>query len=254
MTDGINGLSQGNDIPSQPVPSSTQAQAQVAPTPVSQDERSFRQSEVNEIVKRAKNDAVETYKRLHAEQPQYAQQKYGDGSSPSITRLDANATFNEETYRKIALEEAKRHFEEVKQDALQQSQNESAKRTVQNFFAKTVKGREKYQDFDQVTGDVDLSRFPNVVQLLGEYIENSDDVFYELGKDRIKLANLESLAERSPNDAISHAKRLSQSIRDNQSASKMRLPNQPLSQLKPSTTGTESGALSVGDYRKKYKV
>ena len=247
MTDGVNGLSQGSDIPSQPS-SSAQAQAHEAPTPVSQDERSFRQSEVNEIVKRAKNDAVDTYKRLHAEQPAYAQQKYGDSNTVN------NSNFSEENYRKIAAEEAKRHFEEVRQDALQQSQNESAKRTVQNFFAKTVKGREKYQDFDQVTGDVDLGRFPNVVQLLGEYIDNSDDVFYELGKDRIKLANLEMLAERSPNDAISHAKRLSQSIKDNYSASKTRFPNEPLSQLKPSTTGTDSGALSVGDYRKKYRV
>jgi hypothetical protein len=249
MTDGVQGLSQGTDIPSQPH-SSTQAQAQVAPTPVSQDERSFRQSEVNEIVKRAKNDAVETYKRLHAEQPQYAQQKYGESQSPATIN---NSTYSEENYRRIAAEEAKRHFEEVRQDALQQSQNESAKRTVQNFFAKTVKGREKYQDFDQVTGDVDLGRFPNVVQLLGEYIDNSDDVFYELGKDRIKLANLEMLAERSPNDAISHARKLSQSIKDNNSAN-VRFPKEPLSQLKPSTTGTDSGALSVGDYRKKYRV
>lgn len=245
MTDGVNGLSQGSDIPSQPVPS-LETQAQSAPTPMSQDERSFRQSEVNEIVKRAKNDAVETYKRLHAEQPQYAQQKYGDTNTAH--------GFSEENYRKIAAEEAKRHLEQVRQDALQESQNESAKRTVQNFFAKTVKGREKYQDFDQVTGDVDLGRFPNVVQLLGEYIDNSDDVFYELGKDRIKLANLEMLAERSPNDAISHAKRLSQSIKDNQSAVKTRVPNEPLSQLRPSTTGTDTGALSVSDYRKKYRV
>ncbi len=251
MTDGMNGLSQGTDTPSQPMTSSTQAQAQVAPTPVSLDERSFRQSEVNEIVKRAKNDAVETYKRLHVEQPQYAQQKYGEANSqPSMP----NASFNEESYRKIAAEEAKRHLEEVRQDALQQSQNENAKRTVQNFFAKTVKGREKYQDFDQVTGDVDLGRFPNVVQLLGEFIDNSDDVFYELGKDRIKLANLEALAERSPNDAISHAKKLSQSIKDNYSASKVKYPNEPLSQMRPSITGTESGSLSVSDYRKKYRV
>lgn len=245
MTDGVNGLSQGNDIPAQTVNSSQKTEAHVAPTPVSSDERSFRQSEVNEIVKRAKNDAVETYKRLHTEQPQYAQQKYGE--SPSTV-------YSEENYRKIAAEEAKRHFEQVRQDALQESQNESAKRTVQNFFSKTSKGREKYQDFDQVTGDVDLGRFPNVVQLLGEYIDNSDDVFYELGKDRIKLANLEMLAERSPNDAISHAKRLSQSIKDNYQAANVKYPNQPLSQLKPSTTGTDSGALSVSDYRKKYRI
>jgi hypothetical protein len=249
MTEGVNGLSQGNDIPSsQPTtPAPTQG-AQEAPRV--QEERSFRQSEVNEIVKRAKNDAVETYRRLNAEQPQYAQQKYGD-YTPSQT---VNNTFNEDSYRKIAAEEAKRHLEEVRQDALRQSQDEQAKRTVQNFFAKTGKGREKYQDFDQVTGDVDLGRFPNVVQLLSEFVENSDDVFYELGKDRIKLANLEQLANLSPNDAIVQARRLSQSIKDNQASQKVRFPNEPLSQMRPSNTGTDTGAMSVGDYRKKYKV
>jgi hypothetical protein len=248
MTDGVNGLSQGSDIPSSQ-PSSSAQQAQSAPTNVVSEERSFRQSEVNEIVKRAKNDAVETYRRLNVEQPQYAQQKYGD--SPSTGN---NNAFNEDSYRKIASEEAKRHLEEVRQDALRQSQDERAQRTVQNFFAKTKTGREKYQDFDQVTGDVDLGRFPNVVQLLGEYVENPEDMFYELGKDRIKLANLEALANMSPNDAIVQARKLSQSIKDNHSAAKMRFPNEPLSQLRPSNTGTDSGAMSVGDYRKKYKV
>lgn len=248
MTEMANGLGQNSESSIAQNNSSNPNIAHEAPQ-TAPEERSFRQSEVNEIVKRAKNDAVETYKRLSVEQPQYAQQKYGELHQPQ-----KNASFNEENYRQIAAEEAKRHFEAVKQDALRQSHDEQAKRTVQNFFAKTGKGREKYQDFDHVTGDVDLGRFPNVVQLLGEFIDNSDDVFYELGKDRIKLANLEHLATISPNDAIVQAKRMAQSIKDNQSASKIRFPNEPLSQLKPSNYGTDSGTLTVSDYRKKYKV
>jgi len=60
-----------------------------------------------------------------------------------------------------------------------------------NFQDKVQVGREKYQDFDKVTGDVDYARFPNVVRLLGDLIDNSGDVAYELGKDRGKLALLE---------------------------------------------------------------
>jgi hypothetical protein len=251
MTDVVNGSSQGTDIPSSE-PSSPVQQSTSSVTNAAPEERSFRQSEVNEIVKRAKNDAVDTYRRINAEQPQYAQQKYG---SPAPNQdSQTHGQFDENTYRRIASEEAKRHLEEVKQDALRTSQDESAKRTVQNFFAKTGKGREKYQDFDQVTGDVDLGRFPNVVQLLGEFVENSDDVFYELAKDRTKMAMLEQLTNMSPNDAIVQVKRMSKSIQDNQAALKIRYPNEPLSQLRPSNTGTETTALSVSDYRKKYKV
>jgi hypothetical protein len=47
--------------------------------------------------------------------------------------------------------------------------------------------------------------------------------------------------------------RLSQSIKDNESAGKMRHPNEPLSQMRPSNTGTDNGAMSVKDYRSKYR-
>jgi hypothetical protein len=249
MTEMANGLGQDNgSLNVQNVPSNPSI-AQDAPQPA-MDERVFKQSEVNDIVRRAKNDAVETFKRLQVEQPQYAQQKYAD--TPQYQ--PSQSTSGEDHYRKIAAEEAKRHFESVKQDALRQNQDEMAKRTVQNFFSKTSKGREKYQDFDQVTGDVDLGRFPNVVQLLGDILENSEDVFYELGKDRIKMANLEHLATISPNDAIVQARRLAQSIKDNQNASNAKQARAPLDQIKPTNYGTEDNPLSVSDFRKKYRL
>lgn len=237
MTDMANGLANVDALNVPPV-------EVLQPQP---DERVFKQSEVNEIVKRAKNEAVNSYRRINAEQPDYAQQKYGDSPAPK-------AQFDEDHYRKIAGEEAKRLFEGVRQDALRQSQEDAAKRTVQNFYAKTSRGKEKYQDFDQVTGDVDLGKFPNVVQLVADFVENSEDFFYEISKDRMKLAQLEWLAERSPNDAITQAKRLSQSIKDNNEALKMKHAKEPLSQMRPSNIGTDNGALSVSDYRKKYRI
>ena len=97
-------------------------------------------------------------------------------------------------------------------EARTQSETEYANRIVQNFNAKIAAGKENYQDFDQVTSDVDLGRFPYVVQLLGEHVDNSADMLYELANDRIKMNQLESLAERSPRDAIKQAQRLSQYI------------------------------------------
>lgn len=251
MTEIQNGMSQNQEVSNSQISSSVAEPAPAVSRTAPTEERSFRQSEVNDIVKRAKSDAIETYKRVQIEQPEYAQQKYGADFKPSTVN---SQNFNEEVYRKIAAEEAQRHLDSIRQDALQKNQDEMAKRTVQNFFAKTSKGREKYEDFDAVTGDVDLSKFPSVVQLLGEVIENSDDVFYELSKDRIKMSQLEYLAERSPNDAIAAAKKLSKSIKDNYDASKVRLPNEPLSQMRPSNTGTGNGVLSVKDYRSKYRV
>ncbi len=252
MTEMAEGSGQNSGMMTAPSATTAPSTAHEAPqaAPVG---RSFSQSEVDDIVKRAKNEAVDRYRRLNVEQPAYAQQKYGEAHGDQVQQPPSHQSFDMSNVRQAAAEEARRYVDQARQDALRQSHDDMAKRTVQNFFAKTGKGREKYQDFDQVTGDVELGRFPNVVQLLGDFIENSDDVFYELGKDRIKLSQLEALAERSPNDAVTAVKRLAESIKNNAESARARTAKEPLSQVRPSNYGTDTGALSVSDYRKKYK-
>jgi len=238
-----NGMSQGQDT-STPMASSQPAPSAPVATP---EERSFRQSEVNEIVKKAKYGAVEDYKRLSAEQPNYAQQKYG---SDNVDRRDQHINtgtpnLDENHYRKIAAEEAQRLRDQWMTEARSKSEAEQAQRIVQNFWNKISPGKEKYEDFEKVTGDIEYARFPNVVQLLADHIDNSHDVLYEMGKDRIKMAQLEQLALMSPRDAISHAQRLSQSLKDNDAAGKIRSPNEPLSQVRPSNTGTDTGVFKL---------
>lgn len=242
MTEMVNGMSQSTDTSSsQPVIPS------VASSDVSErNERTFNQSEVSDIVKRAKYGAVEDYKRMVSERPDYVREKNGDSnSSPS---------YNEDTYRKIAAEEIQRFRDQWTNEANEKNQQVDAQKLVQEFWNKVLPGRERYQDFDQVVGDIEFARFPNVVQLLARYVDNSDAVLYEMGKDRFKMAQLEQLALLSPKDAIVQAQRLSQSIKDRDNGSNERIANPPLGQLRPSNTGTDNGAMSVRDFRKKYKV
>lgn len=249
MTEGTGEVSQNQSTPSsQPVISSTPAPN----TPSAAEERSFRQSEVNEIVKRAKNDAIETYKRVQTEQPNYAQQKYGDANEQQPYQSQSSS--GDERFRKIAAEEAQRLRDDWMREQQSKSEAEYAQRTVQSFYSKISPGREKYEDFDKVTNDIQYAKFPNVVQLLADHVDNSHDVLYELGKDRTKMATLEMLANMSHQDAITQAKRLSQSIKDNEAAKSTRHPNEPLSQLRPSNAGTDNGVMSVRDFRQKYKV
>lgn len=251
--DQAQGISQGQDTQvSQPVPSQTPPSA---PAQQASEERTFRQSEVSDLVRRAKNEAVDSYRRQQTEQPQYVEQKYGDLRPQNQQPPHQNSNDSgDDRIRRLAAEEAQRHIEKVRQDAQTKSQDEMAQRTVQNFWGKVQIGREKYQDFDKVTSDIEFARFPNVVQLLGDYVDNSGDILYELGKDRIKMSQLETLAQQSPRDAIVQAQRMSQSIKDNEAAGKIKTPNEPLSKMRPSNTGTDNGAMSVRDYRNKYKV
>lgn len=254
MMESSNGMSQGSETNSQPgLTSSAPTQAQTVPVSAPE-ERSFRQSEVNDIVKRAKHGAVEDYRRLQSEQPNYAQQKYGETSAPSQPNANPTHVSSESDVKRIAAEEVQRLRDQWTQEARTKAETDYAKKTVDNFWNKISPGKEKYQDFDQVTGDIEFARFPNVVQLLADHVDNAHDMLYELGKDRIKMANLEQLAHMSPRDAIKQAQRLSQSLKDNDSAGKVRTPNEPLNQLRPSNTGTDNGVMSVKDYRARYKV
>lgn len=256
--ESANGMSQGQDTNLSSPGLTSQAPTQPAQSAPVQapDERTFRQTEVNDIVKRAKLGAVDDYKRLQSDQPAYFQQKYGNVDDGRVlsTPQQSPVSASEHDIRRMAAEEAQRLRDTWVQEAQTKSQSEAAQRTVQNFWNKVNPGREKYQDFEKVTSDIQLDRFPNIVQLLGDYIDNSDDMLYELGKDRSKLATLEQLAQMSPRDAIVQAQRLSQSLKDNATASKVRVPNEPLSQMRPSNAGTDNGAMSVKDYRAKYRV
>lgn len=244
MDDG-QGLGQGLEQ-SEPVANS---QAQIAPATESiTNERLFKQSELNEIVKKVKHAAVEDYKRLSTQQPEYASQKY---SEPSRNASDQRS--HESEIRRLAAEEAQRLRDEWLADAKQRSEADSAQKIVNNFWNKVAAGKESYEDFDAVTGDIEYPNFPNVVQILAEHLDNAGDVLYELGRDRFKMAQLEMLAERSPKDALTQARRLAESIKNNKSSANARQSREPLNQMRPSQSGADSGVMSVGDYRKKYR-
>ncbi len=244
------GLSSGLDNTSNP---GLATQAAPSVSTETANERSFRQSEVNEMIGRAKREAIEKDRRMRIEQPEYAQQKYSDTASQQASQPQYQQQGNEDHIRKIVADETQRQREAWEQQTRQKTETEQAQAIVNKFWNKISPGKEKYQDFEKVTGDIEYARFPNTVQILADHVENSADVLYELGKDRFKMAQLESLSYMSPRDAIIQAQRLAQSIKENDHAAKIRLPNEPLSQLRPSISGTDGSAPSFKDLRAKYR-
>lgn len=212
-------------------------------------EKVLRQSEVNEIVgrekQRAAQAAVDAYKRQQqAEQSQYQQ--------PAQAHHDS---INEERIRKMAGEEAQRLRDEWVKDAQTKHETESAQRIVKTFYDKIATGKEKYDDFEKVTSGIRLEKFPYTVQMLAEHVDNSSDVLYELSKNRSKMAQIEYTAERFPDEALWDLQRLSESIKTNEASGNRKQPNAPLSQQRPSSTGTDSGGvLSFKDLKAKYKA
>lgn len=208
-------------------------------------ERVFTQSELNEIVGRAKHDAVESHKRQQAQQ------------SPQV--VSANQTpmtqksLSEDDVKRLTSEELQRQREEWEKQTIERQHADAAQRIVNAYKEKIATGKDKYQDFEAVTNNVDMRYYPNVVQLLAEHVDNASDILYDLAKNRTKLYQLESACQHNPQDAIYEIRRLSDSIKANEDTSRLKTSNSPLSQQTPSNTGTDSGALSMADLKRKYR-
>src|ERR1700676_1683004 len=181
MTDMVNGLTQGQntsqtpEISAPPAPSQEQSASQ-APAQTKA-ERTFKQADVDNIVKKVKHEAVESYRRMQVEQPDYLANKYGDKPpAPGMTPDDV---------RRLAAEETERLKSVWINEAQTKQQEQEANRVAQEFFNKLGTGKEKYNDFENIVGDIDYVRFPNAIQLANSFVDNTVDVMYELGKDRI---------------------------------------------------------------------
>lgn len=230
---------------------SDMSQTQAEPVVQQQTERMLSQSQVNEIVGNAKREAaeraVEAYKR---------QQTQSQSQSTSTPQQEPNSGrfTSEDDVKRVAGDEIKRHFSQLEQEAQERANMEAANRIVGMFRDKIVAGKDKFEDFDSVTSNVAMQRYPNVVQLLAEHVDNTADVLYHLAKNRDKLYRLEALSEHSSSDAVYEIKRLADSIKSNEDSSQTKQANAPLSQQRPSNTGTESGSLSWSDLKRKYRA
>lgn len=220
--------------------------------PVIPTEKLVPQSQVNEIVGNAKREAaeraVEAYKRQQAQSSQLS-------NEPRQVQEHGNRYMSEDDIKRLTGDEIKRHLSQIEQDAAERANVEAANRVVSQFRDKVLAGKDKFEDFETVTGNVAMQYYPNVVQLLAEHVDNTADVLYHLAKNRDKLYRLESLSSHNPSDAIYEMRRLSDSIKSNDEGNNVKNPKSPLSQQRPSNTGTDSGGtLSMSDLKRKYRA
>jgi hypothetical protein len=207
-------------------------------------EKMVKQSDVDKAVKHAKHVAYEQGRRESLMQLQ-SQQPENNPIAP--TANNAQQPSNLGGMQGMTQDEVKRMIAEHEQN---QAQQYHAHQIANEFLAKLESGKDKYPDFDKTIESLELSTIPQVVQLANT-VDNTSDVMYELGKNPHKVAGLLSLSQLGNGRlAILEMKRLSDSIKQNQQASQQPIPPEPLSQLKPSNVGTDSGVPSIRDLRK----
>ena len=98
----------------------------------------------------------------------------------NTSRLKALQALSEDDIKRLTGEEIKRHVSMDTRSPRESANAEIANRIVNSYKEKIAAGKDKYEDFEAVTNNVDMRYYPNVVQLLAEYVDNAHDVIYRL--------------------------------------------------------------------------
>lgn len=141
--------------------------------------------------------------------------------------------------------------EELSRHMAAQQQQSAWDNTKNSFVAKVLPEAQKDPNFyKDVIEPLDLDNNPHLITLAG-LTDNPADVLRDLRSNPEKIANFTNLSRTHPHLAISKMQDLSNSIKQNQQALQQQQPNEPLSQLKPSTVTADNGSMTVSDFRKK---
>lgn len=207
-------------------------------------EKSLTTSQVNDIVKREKARAADRARQeaeaAHREELERLRLEKASASPDSI---DTSA-IEERVYNKF-MGDLKQHHEENERLA----REAELKQVADQYYLKMGKGSQLFENFNEVMGDFEPAQFPNAV-MLAAGMDNTPEIMYELTNNPTKLQQIDSLAQKSPQLAKKELERLSQSINQNLQAKNNNVDAPaPLSRLKSSSVGADSGKMSLNDYK-----
>jgi hypothetical protein len=143
---------------------------------------------------------------------------------------------------------------EISRQAQVHAQEMMFQQAIVGFQGKMEEAQQRYPDYHETISNLELHKMPEenlkpFIALLN-VADNGADVLYDISKNPRKLIDLVNLVALNPKLAIQEVQRLSGSIKENQNAAKTPVPNAPLSQITPSTTGTDNGTMTLRDMKK----
>jgi hypothetical protein len=221
-------------------------------------EKMLPESRVNELIRKAKF-ATEQKVRQEMEAAVQAQSQAMGGMAPVDESQPQGQSLNQggNPQQGVNPEEMKnqimaqmRDEQERAYQAQMEAEHKSAMEDVaQRYFLKVGKGAEIFDDFNEVMKDFKPANFANTVFLASE-VDNTPEVMYELRKNPHKLAQIDMMSKTDPDMAREMMQTLSKSISENKQAMQQN-PGvmQPLSRLKSSTVGADTGITTLRDLK-----
>jgi len=208
-----------------------EAAAQSAPVP---QERMISQSEVDKIV--------------HAKIMRERERSVGGMQQAPNAQASG---YNEEELLEKMSSRMQKQQDEQRQQYERDQQKAQVDEIAKTYLEKMEQGNELYDDFKEVTEDFSPATYPQITIMASQY-DNLPDIMYELNKNPRKLVDLHVLALTDPPRAKKEMAKLSQSIKQNETAlvNNSKSPA-PLSRMKSSSVaGQDNGKKTIKDLRK----
>lgn len=203
-------------------------------------EKMLTQSQVDHIVKSVKQEAFEKGRQAAIGGMSAAPAQAAATPAPTMGGM---AQLSQADIQKMIDERAP-------QALAKQVQEQQRLQTNQTFIQKIEAGKAAYPDFDKKVERLNLPALEHLIPLLNS-TDNTADVLYDIASNPKKVVDLTMLQNLNPQLAYEEMQKMSGSIKQNQAAASQTYPDEPLSQIKPSTTGTDNGSQTVSDFRAK---
>lgn len=215
----------------------------------SQQQKYFTQEQLNEIVRRVKEDE----KRLAATQPEHFMEKYGLKNHQSS---HAGQTINDlETLKRQVADDIKRSLLKEQEELANKQLYQALDSQIGEVASKLNLDKDNYSDYDSIIGVQinNLRNYPHV-SVMANSVDNTSDVMYELFKDGIMLDSLERLGQSNFSLLQRKIKDISDAIKESKQIESIKQPRPPLSQMRPSNKSSASGFTNnISDMAKRYR-
>jgi len=205
-------------------------------------EKMLTQSEVNKLIAREKARAERKAQEKIMSQMQQFQQVQGSEQFAQAGTENGNGLSKE--YVLSVIEQA----------AAEKARMTQAEQIAAQYTQKIEHAIQQDPNFADLYDEMNVEQFPHLVLMLNEF-DNTAEIIKDLGENPTKFASILNLANAGMTQlAKKEFKKLSDSIKQNQTAKKQPTAPAPLNQLKPSHLGLGGGELTVSDFRKNPKL
>lgn len=217
-----------------------------------QSEKLIPQSKVNQLIGEAKRNAAQKgYKQAISE---LQQSNLGSNDTRDDTVNVNHSTGNVSDIRKIIAEELQANQKQIQDQIRTEQAHQHHQKVITELASKINVAAEKTPDYAETLSQVNNFSETPLVLHYANMVDNAGEVLYELAKNPNKAVQIISAIQSgSPSIAKSLVNSLSKSIKNNQQASSDKIPDEPLSQLKPSNLGIGKAPSDASDLVRKYK-